>query len=161
MRAEVNHSTLIVSRDGDTIEAILPMPLPYLPVPPGLSGDLSAIIVVPIYLLCSFVYRKLRGIQPPPRARFVITPLLFQMEFVSPETGESTRLECDPANIVEFRKNQYSKGLYVHVSKQIIHTYMEDFDDATVSSIAEDVRDLINSTLNLSINAEPTRSLDK
>jgi len=157
MGSKVEHSPLIVSRDGNTVQAILPMPLPYLPVPPGLLTDLSAIVVVPIYLLCSAVYRKLRGIKPPPRARFVITPGLFQMEFVAPETGEQTKLECDPMKIVEFRKNQYSKGLYVHVSGKTMHTYMEDFDDDAVIPIALHVRDLLNSTLDLSISPTPTQ----
>lgn len=146
---------LTVNREGDTVEAILPMPLPYHPVPAALSANLSATVIVPVYLMCSAVYRKLRGIKAPPRARFVISPGTFRMEFVSRETGERIMFECDPASIIEFRKNQYSKGQYVHVHGKTMHTYMEDFSDEAVISIAAQVRDLLNSTLKLSIEAAP------
>ena len=142
---------LTVNREGDTVEAILPMPLPYHPVPAALSANLSAIVIVPVYLICSAIYRKLRGIKPPPRARFVICPGTFRMEFVSRETGERIKFECDPASIIELRKNQYSRGLYVHVHGKTMHTFMEDFSDEAVISIAAQVRDLLNSTLKLSI----------
>jgi hypothetical protein len=162
-----NKLPLIVSRDGDCIEAILPMPLPYKPIPAEITalfrGDdirrsLLLDVVELLYLWCSVAYRKLRGITPPPRARFKVTPALFQMEFVSPATGDSSMFECDPAKIIEFRSNQYSRGLYMHVKDQIKHTFMEDFDDNTVSAIATQVRDLINSHLKIPISAEPVSS---
>ena len=77
------------------------------------------------------------------------------MELVSPDSGEETTFDCDPNKLREFRKNRYGSGLYIHVVAQEKGTYMDDFSDESVISIAAQVRELLNSQLNLKISDTP------
>ena len=115
------------------------MPLPYWPIPEWVSSGFGAVFTVPIWLLYLAISRYFRPTEPPPRARFLIHTDLFRMQFVSQTTGDETSFECAPTDIAELRKNQYSKGLWVHVRGKTMHTFMEDFDDETVESAAQHV----------------------
>ena len=108
-----------------------------------MSSELTAVVLVPLWLLYLAISRYFRPTDPPPRARFVICDDVFRMKFVSPQTGDETSFECMVADIAELRKNQYSKGPWVHVRGRMMHTFMEDFDDSTVEAAASHVWPLI------------------
>ncbi len=141
-------SRFSVVENGEGKQLILHMPLPYRPVPQAVwNTDLFAILIVPIYWLVTAIHRAIKKPVPPPRALFEITPDRFHMELVDPETGERTTLECDPAKIVELRKNQYSPGMWIHVTGQTMETHLGDIDTQTIELMCEELREMIRSDM--------------
>lgn len=129
-------------------QLVVPMPLPYLPIPHWVAGtDILALVLVPLWLVLSFVVRKVARIQPPPHAVFTVTPECFHVDFVCRENGDRSALECHPRQIVELRRNRYAKGLWLHIKGERMETYLEGFDGETVDAIADHLHRLLAQTL--------------
>jgi hypothetical protein len=130
-----------IKHSGGGFELIVPMCLPYRPVPAGLSSTLlGGLVATPLWILGSIIVRKIWNVKVPPRARFVLERDRFRADFVSQTTGEKSHLECDPAKIVELRKNQFVQGLFIRVVGVVQETFLEDIDDETIKSISAELR---------------------
>lgn len=128
----------------DASIVVLPMPRPYLPIPTWFTGlELLALIVVPVWLLCSGLIRAIFRIEPPPRVTIAIDPDGFTMCFCDRDTGERTTFNCSSDCIAEFRKNRLEPGLWVHAKGVTMETFLRDIDDATIEELTRSVREIL------------------
>ncbi|MEQ1906524.1 MAG: hypothetical protein ABL888_20235 [Pirellulaceae bacterium] len=130
-----------IQHTGGGFELIVPMCLPYHPVPAGLNSTLlGGLVATPLWILGGMIVRKIWNLKPPPRARFIVEKDWFRADFVSQRTGEKSHLECAPVKIVELRKNQFVQGLFIRVVGVVQETFLEDIDDETINSISKELR---------------------
>lgn len=135
------HTTAI---DGEPA-LVIPMPWPYIPFrwlllldqPDVGLGMLLTPVVVPVVALLEGIVRICGVIPAPPRAEFTLRGDEFAMELVSRYTGRKTSLKADRRAILALRKNQYERGLFVHIDGVSQATYLHDLDDATLTDLIE------------------------
>ncbi len=123
---------------------VLPMPRPYIPIPNWLTAlEWFALVVVPVWFLCSALVRAIRQIEPPPRAKFTIGADDFTMQLCDPKSGEKTSFSCRRDLIVEFRKNRHEPGLWIRAKGVLMETFLQDINDATIEALSQSVRDTL------------------
>ncbi|TWU48975.1 hypothetical protein Poly51_48790 [Rubripirellula tenax] len=136
--------TFDVQHVDDVSTVVLPMARPYLPIPTLFTAlELFALVVVPVWLLCSGLVRVIFRIQPPPRAKIAIDSVDFSMQLCDRGTGEKTTVNCPRNRIVEFRKNRLEPGLWIHVKDVRMETFLQDVDDATIEALSQAVRKIL------------------
>jgi hypothetical protein len=151
----VNAPIEVVS-DGEGTRLSIPMPRPYLPVPSYLGTTLFGLVLIPAWMLAFSLICWLGRIKPPPRAVFIVDAEQFKIEFVAHNDGTRTSFQCNRKDLVELRKNQYSKGLWIHVRGKVKTTFLPDIDDDTILKAA----DVLRSKLGLDTGTPKAMSKD-
>ncbi len=136
--------TVSVTNNDDYVRVEVPMQSLYLPGADIVAAtELLAIVVAPLWLIGLLIVRSIVKITPPPRASFEITRDQFRMVLAEEGSGQKTELECDRSDVIEIRKNRYSKGLWLHVRGKM-QTYLQDLDDETIVVLSQRVNDVLD-----------------
>ncbi|MBC8105528.1 MAG: hypothetical protein H7Z14_02970 [Anaerolineae bacterium] len=129
-----------VERDGDVTRIIVAMPRLYAPVPTWVADlDLLSIVIWPIWMALSVLYRTLSGISAPPRALFEVRASHLTMSLCDPSTGKTTTTQWPLFAIVEMRPNRYGAGMWVNVTGGVKDTVLEDIPRETVERLASEL----------------------
>ncbi|QDT00550.1 hypothetical protein [Adhaeretor mobilis] len=145
MRSEAQPKYTSEVVDG-RLHIAIPMQRPYLPIPQWVvSFDVLSVVLIPLWLIGSVIVRTIRSKKVPPRADFMIGQEEFSMRLCDRETGVQTSIECPLTSIVEFRKNEFEKGLWVHINNKRKETILKEMDDETIKSLCSTIQSYIES----------------
>ena len=133
-------------RTDDRAEVFLPMPSPYVPIPPvALVAGFAEFRISSAMVYWLGADPKMFRTEPPPRALFRIQPQQLRMELVDPKSGQTTVAEWPRQRIVELRNNRYEKGLWIHVQGETKRTVLREVDDETMIVLCGTVQSFLAS----------------
>jgi hypothetical protein len=127
---------VVVEHDGGVTRIIVPMQVPYVPIPSWISHlDLLAVVVAPVWWVATLLIRVCLRLPKPPRAVFEVDGERFKMTLRDPASGETSNSDWARAAVVEARANRYDAGLWMSVTGHVKDTYLSDLPRETIQRL--------------------------
>ncbi|QDT85824.1 hypothetical protein [Gimesia chilikensis] len=120
-----------VSRDGDHVRVVVPMP--------PLSERRWQSRETAFWMQSLMLFQS----DPRPRALFEIDADRFRMTLTAADLAERIEADWPRKDIVALRKNRYGHGLWIRVQGTLMETYLEDMDDELIVDLSAELWKMI------------------